>query len=212
MNAGDREQLRRQLRQRRRALPAAERAAAARSFARILQRHRLLRPGCRIAAYLAHGSEADLSDVIALARRRGCKVYLPAITNQREGRMAFVRYDPDAALRINRHGIREPDPRQARRIGVRQLDLVLVPLVGFDERGWRLGSGAGYYDRALRHLRGARHWRRPRLIGVGYEFQRVPRLEPAPWDVPLDALLTPRALHAVRRAATTTDPSSKDPT
>jgi 5-formyltetrahydrofolate cyclo-ligase len=211
MNASDREQLRRQLRQRRRELSASERDAAARSFARILQRHRLLRPGCRIAAYLAHGSEADLGPVIERARRRGCIVYLPAITNQRERRMAFLRYDPGAALRTNLYGIREPDPQHARRISVRQLDLVLVPLVAFDERGWRLGSGAGYYDRALRHLRSGRRWRRPRLIGVGYEFQRVPRLQPAPWDVPLDAILTPRALHAVRCAATTSDPLPKDP-
>lgn len=200
MNTGDREQLRRALRRRRRELSPAERAAAARNLARILQRHRLLRPGCRIAAYIAHGAEADLSAVIALARRRGCIVYLPAITNERGRRMAFLRHDADAALRTNCYGIPEPDPREARRIGVRELDLVLVPLVAFDARGWRLGSGAGYYDRALRHLRSGRRWRRPRLIGVGYDFQRVPRLDPAPWDVPLDAILTPRALHAVRRA------------
>jgi 5-formyltetrahydrofolate cyclo-ligase len=211
MNANDRESLRRELRQRRRALPAADRAAAALAFARILVRHRLLRPGRRIAAYIAHGSEADLSEVIASARRRGCTLYLPTITAHRAQRMEFLRHDVGAALRTNRHGIPEPDPRFARRIAVRQLDLVLVPLVAFDAQGWRLGSGAGYYDRALRHLREGRRWRRPRLIGVGYEFQRVERLQPAPWDVPLDAILTPAGLHAVRRAATTSDPMRSRP-
>jgi 5-formyltetrahydrofolate cyclo-ligase len=201
MTAIDRDELRRQLRQRRRALPEPERAAAARSFARILQRHLQLRAGRRIGAYIAYGSEADLSEVIALARKRRCTVYLPAVTGHGHGRMEFLRYDRHAALRINRYGIAEPDPRIARRISVRQLDLVLVPLVGFDARGWRLGSGAGYYDRALRHLRSGRRWRRPRLIGVAYELQRIERLDPAPWDVPLDAILTERTLHAARRDA-----------
>src|SRR5262249_24852318 len=136
---------------------------------------------------------------------------LPTITNHRARRIEFLRHDARVALRTNRHGIPEPDPRFARRIPARKLDLVLVPLVAFDAQGWRLGSGAGYYDRALRHLREGRHWRRPRLIGVGYEFQRVERLEPAPWDVPLDAILTPAGLHAVRRAATTSDPFRSRP-
>jgi 5-formyltetrahydrofolate cyclo-ligase len=199
MTALDRDELRRQLRQRRRTLPPSDRAAAARSFASILQRHLLLRAGRRIAAYIAHGSEADLSEVVALARKCRCTVYLPAVTGHRDRRMEFLRFDPRAALRTNRYGIAEPDPRIARRISVRQLDLVLVPLVAFDARGWRLGSGAGYYDRALRHLRIGRRWRRPRLIGVAYELQRIDRLDPAPWDVPLDAILTERALHAARR-------------
>src|SRR5215510_7497543 len=90
MNAIDRDQLRRQMRQRRRALPASERAAAALAFAHVLERHRLLRPGRRIAAYVAHGSEADLSAVIALARRRGCTLYLPTITQPRAKRMEFL--------------------------------------------------------------------------------------------------------------------------
>jgi 5-formyltetrahydrofolate cyclo-ligase len=198
----ERHQLRRQLRARRRALPATERACAHRQFARILARAHLLLPHRRVAVYFAYGHEADLSAVIELARRRRCELYLPVITDFRHSRMRFVRYGAHSPMRTNRYGIPEPHPRDAAIIPVRQLDLVLLPLVAFDARGWRLGSGAGFYDRSLHHLREGRRWRRPKLIGVGYECQRVPQLQPDHWDVPLDGMLTERGLHrAVREAA-----------
>jgi 5-formyltetrahydrofolate cyclo-ligase len=114
--------------------------------------------------------------------------------------MRFVRYRPDSVMRKNRYGIAEPNPRHGEIIPVRQLDLVLLPLVAFDARGWRLGSGAGFYDRSLQHLRAGRRWRRPLLIGVGYECQRVPELAPDTWDVPVDAMLTERGLQRALRA------------
>jgi 5-formyltetrahydrofolate cyclo-ligase len=190
----DRHQLRRQMRERRRSLPADVRESAHRQFARFLSRSPLLQPGRRVAVYFAYGHEADLSEVIALARRRGCLLYLPVITHVRHHRMRFVRYHAASSMRKNRYGIAEPDPRHAEVIPVRRLDLVLLPLVAFDARGWRLGSGAGFYDRSLQHLRAGRRWRRPLLIGVGYECQRVPELEPDYWDVPLDGMLTERGL------------------
>jgi len=115
--------------------------------------------------------------------------------------MRFVHYRADSVMRINRYGIAEPDPRQAEIIPVRQLDLVLLPLIAFDARGWRLGSGAGFYDRSLQHLREGRRWRKPKLIGVGYECQRVPRLQCGHWDVPLDGMLTECGLQRALRPA-----------
>lgn len=193
-------QMRREMRERRRSLPASMRESAHRQFARSLARAHLLQPGRRVAIYFAYGHEADLSDVIALARRRGCRLYLPVITHIRHNRMRFVRYERDSVMRTNRYGIPEPVLRHAAIIPVRQLDLVLLPLVAFDARGWRLGSGAGFYDRSLQRLREGRRWRRPLLIGVGYECQRVPRLEPDYWDVPLDRMLTERGLRRALRS------------
>jgi 5-formyltetrahydrofolate cyclo-ligase len=108
--------------------------------------------------------------------------------------MEFRRYANDAQLRPNRYGIPEPQ-RAAPRIAVRHLDLILVPFVGVDPHGTRLGSGAGFYDRCLHHLRAGRRWRRPKLIGLGYELQRVAALAAGAWDVPLDALLTQKDLY-----------------
>jgi 5-formyltetrahydrofolate cyclo-ligase len=178
------------MRKRRRQVTASDRRNAAHAFARIANRCWLLRPGKRIAVYQAVGHEADMSAVISLARARGCKLYLPRVTDRRRNRMQFVAFAADATrLRRNAFGILEPSgPIDA--VRVRDLDIVFMPLVAFDAAGWRLGSGAGFYDRKLHHLRAERRWRRPRLIGIAYDFQRVPRLEPQRWDIPFDAVIT----------------------
>jgi len=196
---GARERLRREMRVRRKSLPKSERAAVSRQFARHCAL--LLRPGRRIAIYLPQGGEADPAEIIRRARLRSCILYLPVVTDYRRHRMRFVRFDEGARLRLNRHRILEPDPADAPAIPVQLLDLVVLPLVAFDEWGWRLGSGAGFYDRHLHHLRLGRRWRRPKLIGLAYEFQCVPRIEPSPWDVPLDAVLTQYGLRTLRRTA-----------
>ena len=201
----ERQQLRRQMRQLRRALSPSARDEAHRRFARLLNGTHRLRPGSRIAVYFAYGHEAELRYVIDVARRRGCLLYLPVITDFRHSRMRFVRYRTDSVMRVNRYGIAEPDRRDAETIPVRKLDLILLPLVAFDERGWRLGSGAGFYDRSLHHLRAGRRWRKPTLIGVGYECQRVARLQPDRWDVPLDGMLTERGLRYFTHHAHSTE-------
>lgn len=195
--SAERARLRREMKARRGELPERESEAAARLFARHLSP--LLRPGKRIAVYIKHGHEADTSTVIELARRRGCILYLPAITSYRHHHMRFLRFDGSASLHSNRYGILEPDPGTASPLRPQGLDLVLLPVVAFDMQGWRLGSGAGFYDRHLHHLRAGRRWRKPKLVGIAYEFQSVPRLEPAPWDVPLDAVVTERGLQRLRR-------------
>jgi len=189
----ERDHLRRTMRRRRRLLTKAERAGAAQAFAQLAVRSRLLRPGRHVAVYLAHGAEADLSKLIEAGTAARCILYAPVIADYRSQRMAFVRFDPGAPLRRNRYGI--PEPLSYSHTAVRRLDLVFAPLVAVDERGWRIGSGAGFYDRCFSHLRRGRIWRRPRLIGVGYEFQRVSAVDFAPWDVPLDAVLTEKALY-----------------
>lgn len=166
-------------------MPPAERARAAKLVARHVDRHVRLAPGRRIALFASLPEELDTRPLIELARSRGCEIYLPRI-EPRTRRMRFVRLEGE--VRPNRLGILEP--RGGRTIGARWLHLAFVPLVGFDSRGMRLGMGGGYYDRAFafRHLR--RVWRGPRLIGLAYSFQQVPRLASAPHDVWLDAVVT----------------------
>jgi 5-formyltetrahydrofolate cyclo-ligase len=181
------------MRARRRQVTAEGRRIAAQAFARIANRSMLLRPGKRIAVYQAVGHEADMSAVIRLARERGCKVYLPRVIDRRRNRMQFVPFDASSPMRRNAFGILEPwGPIDA--VRVRDLDIVFMPLVAFDSCGWRLGSGAGFYDRKLHHLGTDRRWRRPRLIGIAYDFQRVPHLHPHRWDIPFDAVITEKGM------------------
>jgi 5-formyltetrahydrofolate cyclo-ligase len=186
--------MRRAIRRRRRALAPAARAQAARSMRRIAAESHLLRPTQRVAAYVAFDGEADASGIVALARARGCELFLPVVTSRRRFEMRFVSCSVAARLQRNAFGILEPANNRWQSIAPLHLDLIFIPLVAFDDGGWRLGSGAGFYDRCLRHLHAERRWRRPKLIGVGYEFQRVTCLRPQRWDIPLDGVITERCL------------------
>jgi 5-formyltetrahydrofolate cyclo-ligase len=72
----------------------------------------------------------------------------------------------------------------------RSLSVVLMPLLGFDGAGTRLGSGAGYYDRVFAFRRRRHSWHRPLLVGVAFACQRVDHIELGRHDVPLDAIVT----------------------
>lgn len=98
----------------------------------------------------------------------------------------------------NRYGIPEYRHPLARRLRARRLDLLFMPLLGFDARGFRLGMGGGYYDASLAHLKPFLRWRRPRVVGVAFSMQELARVPNDPWDVPLDAVLTDRAYRLFR--------------
>ncbi|KKO08765.1 hypothetical protein LCGC14_0038840 [marine sediment metagenome] len=112
--------------------------------------------------------------------------------------MLFVRIRPGDRLSYNRWGIPEPRPGLRHIVSPRRLDLVLMPLVGFDDAGNRIGMGKGYYDRTFAFRR--RQCSRPTLIGLAHECQQVAEgLTPAVWDVALDALVTARRYHTVKQ-------------
>ncbi len=109
-----------------------------------------------------------------------------AAPRRNSNRMSFFVHRLEAPLTRNRFGIKEP-PLRAPWINTRALDLVLAPLVAFDDQGNRLGMGGGFYDR---HFGNLPQCLRPLLVGVAHEVQRARALPAAPWDVPLDGILT----------------------
>jgi 5-formyltetrahydrofolate cyclo-ligase len=182
-----RRSLRAELAARRRAVSPSERAAAAGRAARYADQALHLRAHQRVAVYAALPSELDSAPLIELARSRGCRIYLPRIDRRRASRgMRFV--ELGGPLRQNRLGIGEPEGSAT--IAARWLDLVFLPLVGFDARGLRLGTGGGFYDRAFAFLKLRTRWHKPQLVGFGYAFQQVERLTAAPHDVPVHAVVT----------------------
>ena len=189
--------VRRELRAARRQIGRAERRAAAATLSRRLAALPAFGRATRIAAYWPTDGEIDPLPALTRAHAAGKACYLPVLCPLRDGYLHFAPWRPGAVLVPNRYGIPEPAcPRRAW-LAPRMLDLVLLPLVGFDADGRRLGMGGGFYDRsfafALRHA-----WRRPRLIGVAFAMQRIDRLPQRPWDVELDAVLTPQASYALR--------------
>jgi 5-formyltetrahydrofolate cyclo-ligase len=177
--------LRQRIRAERRALPAGARAAADRSIAGHIHRLPAYRRARRIAIFLAFDGEPSLAALIESAARNGKRLYAPVITRSR---MRFAELKLGGKLGTNFFGIEEP--HLGRRIDPRRLDLVLTPLVAFDDRGVRIGVGRGYYDRCFRFLRARVLWRRPKLLAVAYELQHLPAIEENEWDVPLWGAVT----------------------
>jgi len=182
--------VRRRLRAARRALSAAQQREHATAAARLLMRSPMLRHARRVALYWAADGELDPQPLMQRMPGRRRRWYLPVLRRHALGRLWFVRYTNNDRLRANRLGIPEPIRRKRRITAAQALDLILLPLVGFDTDCNRIGMGAGYYDRSLGFLRYRSHWRRPLLIGLAHECQRLDRIEPHPWDVPLDAVVT----------------------
>jgi 5-formyltetrahydrofolate cyclo-ligase len=195
--------LRRALRSRRRAIPRDMRAAAAKQVARLIAKSGWLKAGRHIGLYLSMPAELDTAPLLALAQRRGCTISLPRVVAKRQGRMRF--FDLTGGVRKGAFGILEPAGAKYR--PARSLDLVFVPLVGFDPQGNRMGMGRGFYDICFAHRRLLKHWRRPMLVGLAYEAQCVPSLPLSTHDVPMDAIVTESSMRRIRQAMPGTVPS-----
>lgn len=186
----DRALLRRQLRAARRALSPAQQAAAARRLAARLAALPALQGARRIALYWPMDGEIDPRPLRALLPR--ATFYLPVLQPFPAGTLRFARWGRGLRLARNRFGI--PEPRGVATVSARQLDVVLMPLTGFDAAGNRLGMGGGFYDRTLAFTRAG--GRRPFRAGVAHACQRVPALPVADWDIRPHLLVTDR--HTLR--------------
>jgi 5-formyltetrahydrofolate cyclo-ligase len=183
--------LRKQIRAQRRSLSAADHRHRSGLAAKAVTRLPMFRAGKRMALYLPFDRETDTAALIAAARRRGVQIFVPVIVDRRHGRMRF--YPLEGKTRRGVFGIAVP-----RRLGPspspRWLDLIVIPLVGVDTSGMRLGMGGGFYDRALEFRRRRRHWRGPHLMGLAFDCQRTDSDFADPWDVRLDSLATESGL------------------
>ena len=186
-----RRELRQQLAERRRALAPAERIAAAQGLRRSLERLPEYFTDTRVAGYWATHGELPLNLVIPPLAARGQQFLLPVIDKGRL--LRFAPWQAGEAVLPNRYGIPEP-AAPGELLQPFQIDLVLVPLLGFNRRGHRLGHGGGYYDRSFAFLNEQLRPTEPLLVGIAYAFQEVPELEDQEWDVPLDFVATEREL------------------
>lgn len=145
----------------------------------------------KIACYLANDGEISLLPVIEALWQRNKTVCLPVLFGSFGNRqMHFAPYFPDADMQMNKYAIVEPAIGMQQRIKPSALDIVLMPLVAFDLQGNRIGMGGGYYDRSFSFLSRRKHHKKPKLIGVAYDFQEVDSIASEVWDLPLDAVVT----------------------
>jgi len=191
-HAVPRRQLRNELRQRRRALPAAQRIAAAERLADNLSALPFAPTEGYVAGYWAMDGEIALH-AWQLKLPPGCVYCLPVLVADR---LQFAPWRPGDPLVSNAYGIPEPEVEPGSLFDARQMTLVVAPLVGFDARGARLGMGGGWYDRsfAFRQERLGPPW----LVGAAFSSQQVESLDIADWDVGLDAVCTESDIHDFR--------------
>jgi 5-formyltetrahydrofolate cyclo-ligase len=187
-----RQHIRTRMREQRAALPPAARMQAAEAIATHLLSDPAFGPGY-VAGYWAMGGELPLH--VLQMRLRPDQVWcLPCL--EPGGRLRFAPWRPGDLLLPNRFGIPEPAVAPSSRLAPEDMAVVLLPLVAFSPTGDRLGMGGGYYDRSFAFRRQAPA--PPRLVGVGYGFQRRETLPAESWDVPLDAVVTEDGLLACR--------------
>ncbi|HET9033105.1 MAG TPA: 5-formyltetrahydrofolate cyclo-ligase [Dokdonella sp.] len=194
-----RKTLRAELRARRTALVASDRIAAANGVAGQLEQLADFLVDRRIAGYWAIDGELPLHIVVTNLTRRGQQYCLPRITGPRQ--LSFVEWHSGMELESNRYGIPEPVCTEDDLLAASDIDIVLLPLLGFDRRGHRIGYGGGYYDATFSFLREREQASRPLLIGIGYAAQQVDAIEAAAWDVNLDFVVTESELIDCRKAS-----------
>ncbi len=195
----ERRLLRAELRAKRQALGATERMTAATGVAASLEQLPEFLTDPRIAGYWAIDGELPLHSVVASLQRRGQRYYLPRLAGPRL--LRFAPWHPGVAFEPNRYGIPEPACAEGDLVEPSALDVVLVPLLGFDRRGHRLGYGGGYYDTSFAFLRERTEVAQPVYVGIGYAAQELDVIEASPWDVALDYVATENELIDCRAGA-----------
>jgi 5-formyltetrahydrofolate cyclo-ligase len=178
---------RRTIRRARALIPPLERHSAESAVVAMATQLGLLRRGLKIAAYIPAGSEFSPWILMLSALVRGVDVYLPKVP-KRGRKLSFVRLDSQNRWKLGPQNILEP--LDGERCSPRDLDIVFLPLLGFDANLARMGQGGGYYDCTFEFRRWRRFWKKPRLVGLAFDVQHLEQLPVDIWDLRLDYILT----------------------
>lgn len=177
---------RNEIRQKRKALHEDEVAKCSELVRRVVLEHEFLKQNRCIASYHSFSGEIDTVEINKALRLAGHHMALPVIHPEEKGLMDFYSYEKPEDLILNRFKIPEPVVSAKNLVQPHNLEVVIVPLVGFNEKGERLGMGGGYYDRMLKKISCE-----CLTLGLAYDFQLIPEIKSQPWDMPLDEVITP---------------------
>jgi len=187
--------LRRSLRATRRQISNTELQRASTRVCETLLLQREFVTARRMAGYVGSKGEIDPMPLLHLAHMMGKACYLPVLHPFLDGRLWFAPWTPQTRMNFNRFNIPEPVFRYRDCCKPQFLDLLLVPMLGFDTQCHRLGMGGGFYDRTLSFRLRRSNWTGPHLFGLAHETQRCDVLQVAPWDVRMDAVFTDQHIH-----------------
>ena len=137
--------------------------------------------------YISYDNEVYTHDMIKESISKGKRIVVP-ISDKENRRLILSEFDEWNNLEPGSHGILEPRKDKIKEISVDKVDLIIVPGVGFDEKGHRIGHGKGYYDNLLRNSTKALH------IGLAFEFQIIDHVPTEKHDVTLDRIITEKRI------------------
>ena len=178
--------LRRKIRAQRRNIDAPDKLALDSAINRFLATYVEESRVLTIAAFWPFDGEPNLLPALELLECAGIRLALPVIGEEpARPSMIFRHWTTGTAMEQNHYGI--PEPAGTAEIQLPDIDLILLPLVGWDDSGGRLGMGAGYYDRALQPFR---QFPSPIRMGVAYLMQKLPLIPTEPWDIRLHMILS----------------------
>lgn len=186
----ERQQLRRELQQRRLALSELDLERAGQQVSEHLLSLPQVQQATTIGGYFSVNNELATGPILASLLEQQKQLALPVLHPFCKGHLLFLNYDKNTRFVPNRYQIPEPELNCQHIVPLSQLQVLLVPLVGFDAHGNRMGMGGGFYDRTLSGWQQGRH---PNLlpIGLAHNVQQVDNIPTAGWDVPLPMIITP---------------------
>jgi len=180
--------LRQSIRIQRRSISISDREKFAKQLLSQVQKLANFKNGQKIAIYLPNDGEIDTKYIKKFLKNKGFSIYLPILVDKS---LKFARVGKNFIK--NRFGIDEPISAQI--LNANQLNIIFMPLVGFDQFKNRIGMGGGFYDRTLSFKNRQQNYKNPQLYGLAFDCQEVTKLNTKPWDVPLDAVITPTTIY-----------------
>jgi len=195
-------QTRTSIRQQRRSLSANQQRSHQLSVLKHLKQSALLKRHKRFAIYLHGDGELHTDIIIKTLLKMKKQVFLPVLYPYAKNRLWFYPFKADTPLVKNRFNIFEPAV-SGKPITPSYLDVVLMPLVGFDNKGNRIGMGGGFYDRSFSFTKGNRKTRVPMMIGLAHDLQQCTNIIHQPWDITLDGVITEKKVMKFTKAFST---------
>tara|TARA_B110000977_G_scaffold6883_1_gene9548 strand:+ start:174 stop:764 length:591 start_codon:yes stop_codon:yes gene_type:complete len=190
-------EIRQQLRLKRRSLTLLQQQQAARSLADLIIESAFFQKANRVGLYLANDGEIDPSIILSSANELNKQCFLPVIDPKSANSLYFASFNANTILQPNRYGILEPVHVESEIQSVNNMDVLFMPLVGFDRLGNRIGMGGGYYDRTLASMKLIE---KPALtlVGLAHSGQEVSQISSQSWDIPLHLIATEKEIICVR--------------
>ncbi len=185
----EKDRLRRDILVKRKSLDPGQRKDLSERIVRNIVRLPEFRRARRVALFVPLKGEPDITPLFPLVAREK-ELILPKVSGES---LLLLRVNYPPKLSKGKFGVQEPEEGQE--VSPEEVDLILVPGVVFDLRGFRIGFGKGYYDRLLDRIRGLK-------AGVAFSFQVLGSVPHDPWDVPVDILITEKFVRRFRDGRT----------